>query len=798
MKHNIKSGLVSLFAGLLCCISCTPTQEMQLHWKIASDDNGYVNTFTVVNNGNKPLDKDWIIYFCRLPFDFRQEENAPLAVEQICGTYYKLYPTDSYRPIAEKDSLTISLVSSYDLNKCSFYPEGAFVVMKDKSGKDRAPVDLKIVIDDSDSRTKSNNIGAFEQNLKLKKDITLDVTDIFPSVKSVQTTGGFCSLKDGIQIIENELLTNEIRFLSNSLSAIGKHQLNPNGKTKIRLDICDTCKYVNNEHYFLEIRDSVINIKGQNPHAVFNGIQTLLTLSESADSDLPNLSVSDYPDLEYRGLMIDVARNFTSKENLLKIIDLMAAYKLNVLHLHLVDDEGWRIEIPGIEELTTIASKRGYTQDELTCLYPAYGSGWDANGLTGSGAGSGYYSRKDFIDILKYAGERHISVIPEIDFPGHSRAAITAMNARYKKYIDNDKEKAEEYLLSDFEDKSKYRSAQSYTDNVINAALPSAYRFVEKVIDELSLMYTDAGLNMTILHIGGDEVPHAWENSPVSRKFMQDKGMTSTRELLDYFFQNLLNYLEVKSIQPAGWQEIALDASGNPNPLFAGKNVQVNSWYTTSETGNEIAYKLAEANYSVVFSNVTNLYLDMSYNSSFNEPGHFWSSGVDEFMTFDMLPFYSPKGNIGEEIKKNIRGMQGQVWAETIRCFDMIAYSLLPKMYGLVERAWNASPDWASNPEIRDEALSKYNAVICLHEMPRLTEKGFNFRIAQPGLKVVDGKLHANSNIPGAEIRYTTNGSEPNKDSELWKEPVDCEAKLIYAKAFYLGKESKTTVLKVD
>ena len=159
-----------------------------------------------------------------------------------------------------------------------------------------------------------------------------------------------------------------------------------------------------------------------------------------------------------------------------------------------------------------------HTIDEQTCLYPAYAWGW--NETDTASLANGYYSRSDFMDILKYAKERHIRVIPEIDIPGHSRAAIKAMNARYQKYIDTDQSKAEEYLLIDFADTSQYLSAQNFTDNVINVAMPSTYHFLEKVIDEIVRMYQDVGVELTAFHVGGDEVPEGiWEGSSICRTF---------------------------------------------------------------------------------------------------------------------------------------------------------------------------------------------------------------------------------------------------------------------------------------
>ena len=220
---------------------------------------------------------------------------------------------------------------------------------------------------------------------------------------------------------------------------------------------------------------------------------------------LEAMFVEDYPDLLYRGQMIDIARNFTTVDNLKKLIDIFASYKMNVRHFHFADDEAWRLDIPGLEELIAVGSRRGHTVDESRCLYPCYDGGCDPDAAT---VGNGHYSREDFIGLVRYAAERHIRVIPEIESPGHARAAIVSMKARYNKYKETDMAKATEYLLSEPEDTSRYESVQYYTDNVINVALPSSYRFMEKVIRELAAMYKEAGVPLSTVHLGGDEVAH--------------------------------------------------------------------------------------------------------------------------------------------------------------------------------------------------------------------------------------------------------------------------------------------------
>ena len=403
--------------------------------------------------------------------------------------------------------------------------------------------------------------------------------------------------------------------------------------------------------------------------------------------------------------------------------------------------------------------------------------------------------------------------------PGHARAAIKAMNNRYRKYIDTDREKAEEYLLTDFADTSKYISAQNFTDNVMNVALPSSYRFVEKVIDEIDRMYSDAGLKLKIFHIGGDEVPRgSWEGSPIARKFMQENEMEKISDLQDYFLEQTLQMLSLRNIQPAGWEEVAMKGNA-PNPKFADSEILSYCWNTIPEwQSDQLPYKLANAGYPVILCNVTNFYLDMAYSKHQSEPGLHWGGFVNEYNTFDMLPYdiyKSVRNNLtgkpnnmrtvsdgktplNKDAVAQIKGMQGQLWAETFRCFEQIQYMIFPKVYGLVERAWNTQPEW-SNPydeQKYETAKREYNAKIVNYELPRLSRLDVNFRLSQPGIEIRDNLLYANTAIRGATIRYTIDGSEPTEESTVWKEPTPCEAKRVKAKIFFLGKQSLATLLE--
>jgi len=664
----------------------------------------------------------------------------------------------------------------------------------------------------------------YESNLRLAGAPALVQSDILPSVKKVVAIEGDNVVLEGkVALAFPENFAGEAKLLKEKLTGLYGLEVVGNASVKIVLEeLLDRKEAVNDEYYTINIGDNLIKISAATPHGIFNGTQTLLSMLKGKQTPylLEAVSIRDYPDLAYRGQMIDIARNFTAPENLKKLVDIFASYKLNVLHFHFCDDEAWRLEIPGLEELTAVGSRRGHTTDESQCLYPCYDGGYDPDAKT---VGNGYYSREEFIDLLKYAAERHVRIVPEIESPGHARAAIVSMKARYNKYFETDPGKATEYILSEPEDTSRYVSVQYYTDNVMNVALPSTYRFMEKVIQELNAMYQEAGLSLYTVHLGGDEVPRGvWMGSPKCQELMKEKGMTKAHDLSEYFITQMADVMQKNGLKFSGWQEVALGHTEEAHQQLRGQAAGVYCWNTVPGS-DEVVYQTANNGYPVILCNVGNFYMDMAYNGHPDERGLDWGGYVDESVSFSMLPFSiyrslrvdmagnpidlnnAEKGKtaLTEIGKKHIMGVQGQLFAETIRSFDGVEYLLFPKILGLAERGWNAHPAWENLSGIREEqafnqALALYYEKISKSEMPYWAKHGINFRLPQPGLLVKDGNLYANVAIDGAEVRYTTDGSEPTAQSTLWKEPVKCGSLVVKAKTFYQGKESLTIILNVE
>ena len=817
--------LILLLAG-----SCKSANESRapvaLTWEMGSyDGNGkyYENSFVLKNVSDAPIGKDWEIYYSQFPRSIRQDASSPVRVEEVNATLFKIYPGEGFISLAPGDSLKVIFQCDGEVPKNSHAPEGSYWVSQSGALKGKPlPVTLHTIPLPVTEWQKTAARKTYETNLRLLNVETPEfrTTDIIPSVKKVLATGGETVLEKQLSLTFHEDFANEGKLLKEKLTAWYGLEVVSEAPVTIVMDyLSDRKKAVNEEYYELCIDGQQIRISAATPHGVFNGTQTLLGLLKGQESPfrLEAMSIQDYPDLLYRGQMLDIARNYTTVDNLKKLIDMLSSYKLNVLQFHFSDDEGWRLEIPGLEELTAIGSRRGHTTDEKDWLYPAYDGGYDPYAAT---SGNGYYTREEFIDLLRYAAERHVQVIPEIESPGHARAAIVAMNVRYKKYIDTDPEKAKEYLLSDLQDTSRYVSAQAYTDNVMNVALPSTYRFMEKVIQEIVAMYKEAGAPLTTIHLGGDEVAKgAWMGSPLCRALMEEQGMEKAHDLAEYFITRVVDCLQQHHLSFNGWQEVALGHQKDTHAYLSQRAAGINSWKTVPEwKEDEIPYQIANNGYPVILCNVNNFYLDLAYDAHPDEPGHFWGGYVDESKAFSMLPFdvyrSSRTDMAGNPVeissagkgktaltasgRKQIKGVQAQLFAETIRGFQWVEYYMFPKVMGLVERGWNAHPDWevlsgAAEQQAFDRDLALFYEKISVKEMPYWSQLGVNFRLPHPGLFVRDGLLYANTPIEGAQIRYTTDGTEPTIDSMLWEAPITCEPAVVKAKLFYRDKQSVTS-----
>lgn len=788
------------------------SHALSISWQALQNDNPRkgesLNELVITNNGKTELPASgWKLYFNSARGILPATVTGNATVEKLNGDLFTLTPTFAFTGIKPGESTKIDFVSDELIVNFTDAPNGFYLVWDAKPEKGYAIGDPQI-LPFSPSYPGLVTTGVIYNENKIIKDIPEEqLTKVFPTPVSYQETGGFFNLTAGTRYIVDPKFKNELKYFR--FPEIGQ---NSSKKTSNTFNV----KYIAGlapEGYELSVKPSNITISASASAGAFYGIQSLITLISPkyyhqifSEIQIPCVEIKDGPRFPYRAIVLDVARNFKSKKQVLKLLDAMALYKLNVLHLHLSDDEGWRIALPSLPELTKVGAERGHTLDSKHFLPASYGSGPD----TGKYPGSGFYTCSDYIEILKYASERHIEVVPEIESPGHARACIKAMDARYRRLMaEGKKTEAEKYLLHDLNDQSVYNSVQYWSDNVIDVSMPSTYNFFQTVINDLTGIYKEAGAPLHTIHFGGDEVPaHVWEKSPSYLRFKTSHPeITSTNDMWYYFYGRLHDMLKAKNLSLAGWEEMALRKTmldGKPfyipNPDFAPYHIQAEVWNNVLGDGQEdLAYKLANAGYKVVLSSVTNLYFDMAHYKSFDEPGYYWGAFVDVDKPFSFIPYdyfkntktdknglpinrnlFVGKQRLTDYGKNNIMGLQGCLWGENVKNPERLEYMMYPNMLGLAERAWAADPQWATEPDtaksnaMYQQAWSNFVNILGKRELPRLDNLngGYDYRIPKPGVIFQNGKYLANMQFPGFVIRYTTDGSDPSAASPVYNDNV--------------------------
>ncbi|SDD05843.1 hexosaminidase [Algoriphagus faecimaris] len=818
--------VIVLFTVIFLLFSCNPSEDLQagelsVEWKLLENEltprSSHKAAFILRNHTMKEIEEGWKLYFNTIFVSVSPEvSDDRFQIRHLAGDFFVLEGRGQKTPmIREGEKLEVTYASNNPFLKNSHAPEGLIFQERDGtfqevSSYEKSALELKELIAVFGSTEVF--IPTAEAIYEMNEEVFLldkeHVPPFLPIPKSWEYLGEPLLIKNaGIGVLGDKAFEKAAKMVTKQIQ-LGYKPENDRSIKPLQIRIAKK-EGIPSEGYHLEIRDRRVLILASDERGAFYGVQSFLALlppgfweQPSNEILLPQIEIDDAPDFGYRGLFLDVARNFIPKESIFKILDLMSFYKLNTFHFNLANDEGWRIEIKGLSELTDFGSKRGFSIDESTMLWPFYGSG----AATNNGLGSGFYSVADFQEILRYADERMIEVIPEIGVPAHSRAAIRAMEKRYQHWIGKgNEEEANRYRLADPQDSSTYLSAQNFRDNTIAVCRESVYDFYEKVVSEIKSIYDEAGVPLKTWHTGGDEIPSGvWESSPLCDSFLVDQSHSSQHSLEKYFRLRVSEILAKYGLNTAGWEEIGLEEEEGevvPVKKYATKGWSLYAWNAVPGWGSEDrAYKLANAGYPVVISSSANFYFDLAYNWDPREPGHTWSGVADMYQAWKAVPhkmYLSHDQTIDgktwpweekqidfekltEQGKKNILGVQGQLWTETIRSVEMVEYYLFPKMLGLVERAWNGDPEWSEAAEVKDMLKKRgqewniFSNVVGQNELPRLATifGGVNARVPAPGLKKIAQEIWANVENPGLEIRWTDDGTVPSYKSKLYTEPL--------------------------
>src|SRR5437870_3982242 len=818
MRNRLLPTLPALLLALTASTGAAQT-TLQLRWEllgdsIANDRGASRAAFTLTNRGAKPLPSGgWALYFSALHSPQPGSVGGGFSSEDLAGDLHRLVPAAGFAGLAPGASVRIPYLTDLLLNR-SFVPKGPYIVFDSVK-------DVGVPVTDYAAAPFERRVATPEIQFTLDSLTRVipvnELPPVFPTPVAVTPGMGSLRLNAMPPVDAPEALKSEAAFAAEYLRPYFASTRAGSGPP-LRLEIGVVEGQTSAEGYSLVV-DPVqgIRIVGVSPAGVFYGLQSLRNLlpapTPRAGLVLPAIRVVDAPRFGYRGFMLDVARNFHPKAAVLRTLDLIARYKLNVFHLHLTDDEGWRIEIPSLPELTALGARRGHPPDSDRHLPPAFGSGPAVDRPWGSG----FLSRADYIEILRYAAARHIEVIPELELPGHARAAIKAMQAN------------PQFRLNDPDDRSVYASPQNYHDNVMNPALESTYRFIERVVGDLAAMHREAGVPLRHIHMGGDEVPGGvWQGSPAVQTYLKAQDLTSVDDLWFVFYGRVAQILKAQEggVLPSGWEEIAVrktqrggQQTNIPNPDFAARGWRAYVWNNVPGGGAEdLAYRLANGGYDVVLSPVSNLYFDLAWNENPEETGLDWGGYVDLRKPFDFIPFdyyrnvrvdpsvFVGKDRLTDYGRAHIVGIQGNLWSETLGGEGRLEYMMLPKLFGLAERGWAPDPDWArerdpaKSESLYREAWSRFVNVVGQRELPRLDREvpGVNYRIPTPGLRAQGGVVYCSLELPGFTLRYTTDGTEPTVRSALVRGPIPFRGTIRVAAFSATGRKGHTAHLTAE
>ncbi len=860
----------STYALIMCCsflfsgcleVKKPPlpkSSQLEVKWEVITNlyqgKNQVLAAFTICNHSEMTLgNKGWEMFFSQLPPTPLIEDSVRVArVIHINGDWFKMVPSENFK-LLPGDSIRVAYCGTGFNIKKTDAALGIYFVFYDGKGKEvgivpvgkqtiapfNRPEQLKRT--ENDETIVPTAESRYNDNLSLSLLPDNQQQCIVPTPISIKAGHDKFSIDNTWPVFYGEGLEMEAGYLGKKLKDLtGTYfQLIKGNPGKFpAFNLQSGSSNLNKTESYDLTSDSKkgVSVRGYDAAGVFYGIQSFLAslpVEQYKTHDklinAVSLKITDGPRFPYRGLHFDMSRNFQSRETILKMLDIMAFYKLNHFLFYFMEDEGWRVEIPGLPELTEIGSRRKHGKISDPSLHPSYGSGPYANEK--EGYGSGYFTMDEFVEMLKYARERHITVIPVINYPAHVRSAIKSMEYRYQKLMKEGKEaEANEFRLIDPDDTSRYISAQGYHDNVVCVGRESVFHFYDTAVKGIKQLYERAGVPMEIFHTGGDEVAiGAWNGSPMVKKLLAQHPeiRPDEKSLQAYCFRRISVILKNNGVKDiGGWEEAALlsDSLGRPTPNmeFVGKGLLPYLW-NNLEGAEDLGYKLANAGYKVVLCDVSNFYLDFPYDKDPEEPGNYWAGFLDTKAPYAFAPFdlfktttktsmgriidtdkeYVNKVRLKAEAKQNILGVQAQIWSETIKGPEMLEYYYLPRLISFSETAWSPERKWETieNKPAREKQLtSDWNRLansLANKELQRLSlmNGGYNYRVPLPGAIVKEGILYANVQFPGLEIRYTTDGSEPTLGSQLYTNPVKVNGPVKLKSFVKDGKSSRISVV---
>ena len=475
----------------------------------------------------------------------------------------------------------------------------------------------------------------------------------------------------------------------------------------------------NPEGYQLDVTPGGIDLRAGSPDGLFYGMQTLRQLY--AGGEVPCVSIRDNPRFGYRGLHLDVSRHFFSKEEVMKLLDVMSFYKLNTLHMHLTDAGGWRIEIDKYPKLTSETAFR--TESDWRKWWDGRDRKYLPEGTPG--AYGGYYTKEDIREIVKHAASKHINIIPEIEFPGHSEEVLMAYSE-----------------LS--------CSGKPYQNGDFCIGNELSFTFMEDVLAEVIDLFPSE-----YIHVGGDEAgKSAWKKCPKCQALMKEKGMKNVDELQSYMIHRAEEFLNSKDRKLIGWDEI-LEGGLAPEAT-------VMSW-----RGEDGGIKSARMGHDVVMTPGNYMYLDFYQADPKTQP-----YAIGGYTPIKKVYSYNPvpADSLTAEECQHILGVQANTWTEYIQTPEHLEYMMFPRALAVAEIGWTPQElrTWEDFKLRMNAHISKLQGM-GIRTFTLSDELEVTMQVDTAGRKI---EVILDAEKYPAEIRYTTDGSVPVASSALYAGPI--------------------------
>ncbi len=556
-------------------------------------------------------------------------------------------------------------------------------------------------------------------------------------------------------------------FLSKKLSAATGYAVPvqsvsgpSNSSGNIRLSLFNDGA-LGSEGYKLNVSTSLVTITANKPAGLFYGMQTLLqllpkeieskTAVKNINWNIPAITVTDYPRFSWRGLMFDVARHFFTKKDIEQYIDQMVRYKFNLLHMHLTDDEGWRIEIKGLPKLTEVGAwnvkKVGYFG---TFSPPAPDEPRNFGG---------FYTQEDIKELVQYAKERFVNILPEIDVPGHSLAAVVSYpELSCTSGAENYHVRSGEEIM----DWSHGAPPIALLDNTLCPANEKVYTFLDKVLTQVAQLFP-----FEYIHMGGDECPkNFWEKSDAIKSLMQKEGLKTMEEVQSYFEKRLEKIVESKGKKFMGWDEI-LEGGLAPNAV-------VMSW-----RGMKGGIQAAKMGHEVVMSPTTFAYLDYMQGDPIIEPHIYATLRLNKAYQFEPVP---------EGVDpKYIKGGQANLWTEQVYNMRHAEYMTWPRGLAISESLWTPKTkknwnDFTNRVEKQFERLD----VAEIKYAPSMYDP--IFAVSKTADSLLQIKL--STEVNGLDIYYSFDNTFPDRFYPKYTSPLTAPKESVMLKVItYKGKQ---------